>query len=52
MIVRIISGKSTFLNFLLGLNIILETNTDIKKFVCIIRYNQLINEPKAYSVIL
>ena len=29
MIVRIISGKSTFLNFLLGLNNILETNTNI-----------------------
>ena len=50
---RISSGKSTFLNFLLGLNNILETNTNIAtKFVCIIRYNQLLNEPKAYSVIL
>jgi len=50
---RISSGKSTFLNFLLGLKNILETSTDIAtKFVCIIRFNQLINKPKAYSVIL
>ena len=50
---RISSGKSTFLNSLLGLNNILESNTDITtKFVCIIRHNQLLNEPKAYSVIL
>ena len=50
---RISSGKSTFLNFLLGLKNILETNTNIAtKFVCIIRFNQLINKPKAYSVIL
>ena len=33
MIVRIISGKSTFLNFLLGLNNILDTNTDIAKYL-------------------
>ena len=50
---RISSGKSTFLNFLLGLNNILESNTNIStKFVCIIRHNPLLNEPKAYSVIL
>jgi len=50
---RISSGKSTFLNFLLGLNNKLETNTNIStKFVCIIRDNQSLNEPKAYSIIL
>ena len=50
---RISSGKSTFLNFLSGLKNILESNTDIStKIVCIIRHNPLVNEPKAYSVIL
>ena len=48
---RISSGKSTFLNSLLGLNNILESNTDITtKFVCIIRHNQLLDKPKIYSV--
>jgi hypothetical protein len=40
------SGKSTFLNSLLGINY-LETKDDITtKFICIIRYNNEINEPK------
>ena len=40
------SGKSTFLNSLLGINY-LETKIDITtKFICIIRYNNEINEPK------
>ena len=48
---RISSGKSTFLNAILGLNNILESNTDITtKFVCIIRHNQFIDKPKVYSV--
>ncbi len=48
---RISSGKSTFLNAILGLNNILESNTDITtKFVCIIRHNQLLDKPKIYSV--
>ena len=50
---RISSGKSTFLNFLLGLNHILQSNTNnTTKFVCIIRHNPLLNKPKAYEVIL
>ena len=48
---RISSGKSTFLNAILGLNNILESNTNITtKFVCIIRHNQLLDKPKVYSV--
>ena len=48
---RISSGKSTFLNAILGLDNILESNTDITtKFVCIIRHNQLLDKPKIYSV--
>ena len=50
---RISSGKSTFLNSILGLNNILESNSKITtKFVCIIRHDSLLTEPKAYSVIL
>ena len=50
---RINSGKSTFLNSILGLNNILESNSNITtKFVCIIRHDSLLTEPKAYSVIL
>ncbi len=50
---RISSGKSTFLNFLLGLNDILQENTNnTTKFVCIIRHNPSLNKPKAYEVIL
>lgn len=46
------SGKSTFLNSLLGIEI-LETKDDITtKFVCIIRYNPNITIPKFYHVIL
>ena len=48
---RISCGKSTFLNFLTGLNNGLETDTQITtKVVCIIRHNILAIEPKAYSV--
>ena len=44
------SGKSTFLNSLLGINY-LETKIDITtKFICIIRYNNEINEPKFYHL--
>ena len=50
---RISSGKSTFLNSILGLNNILESNSNITtKFVCIIRHDSLLTEPKVYSVIL
>ena len=48
---RISSGKSTFLNFLLGLKDILQTDTKITtRFVCIIRYNEEAENPKAYNV--
>ena len=48
---RISSGKSTFLNFLLGLKDILQTDTKITtRFVCIIRYNEEAEKPKAYNV--
>ena len=49
---KISSGKSTFLNSLLGLDC-LESNTIITtKFICIIRHNQEISTPKLYPVIL
>ena len=48
---RISSGKSTFLNFLLGLKDILQTDTKITtRFVCIIRYNEKAEKPKAFNV--
>ena len=44
------SGKSTFLNSLLGITY-LETKDDITtKFVCIIRYNENANEPIFYHL--
>ena len=44
-------GKSSFLNYLLKLNKILETNEDIAtKFVCFIRHVKGIKRPKIYSV--
>ena len=41
------SGKSLFLNNLLGLNL-LESITS--KFVCIIRHNKFLLEPKFYHI--
>ena len=44
------SGKSTFLNSLLGINV-LEAKDDITtKFVCIIRHNPKLNEPIFYHI--
>jgi len=49
---KISSGKSTFLNSLLGLDC-LESNEEITtKFICIIRHNQELTAPKLYPVIL
>ena len=49
---KISSGKSTFLNSLLGLDC-LESNTIITtKFICIIRHNKELSTPKLYPVIL
>lgn len=44
-------GKSSFLNYLLKLHKILETNEDIAtKFVCFIRHSKGLKKPKIYSV--
>ena len=44
------SGKSTFLNSLLGLDL-LETKDDVTtKFVCIIRHNKSLTQPKFYHI--
>ena len=44
------SRKSTFLNSLLGIDV-LETKDDvIKKFVCIIRHNSKLKQPKFYHI--
>ena len=44
------SGKSTFLNSLLGLDV-LETKDDVTtKFVCIIRHNKSLSQPKFYHI--
>ena len=44
------SGKSTFLNSLLGLDL-LETKDDVTtKFVCIIRHNKFLSQPKFYHI--
>ena len=44
-------GKSTFINYLLKLHNILEADEDIAtKFVCIIRHNKDLKEPKIYTV--
>ena len=46
------SGKSTFLNSLLGIDV-LETKDDVTtKFVCIIRHNSKLKLPKFYHIIL
>ena len=44
------SGKSTFLNVILQNNY-LETDTNIAtKFICILRHNRFLREPKLYKV--
>ena len=49
---KISSGKSTFLNSLLGLDC-LESDTIITtKFICIIRHNRELSAPKLFPVIL
>ena len=49
---KISSGKSTFLNSLLGLNC-LESDTKLTtKFICIIRHNKELSKPKLFPVIL
>ena len=49
---KISSGKSTFLNSLLGLDC-LESDTIITtKFICIIRHNKELSAPKLFPVIL
>lgn len=45
------SGKSTFLNYLLNLNNLLEMDEQITtKFICIIRHNKTLKNPKLYKV--
>lgn len=45
------SGKSTFLNYLLNLNNLLEMDEQIStKFICIIRHNKTLKNPKLYEV--
>ena len=45
------SGKSTFLNYLLNLNNLLEMDEQITtKFICIIRNNKKLKKPKLYNV--
>jgi len=47
------AGKSTFLNYLLNLDTLLEIGNDIcTQFICIIRNNKDLKEPKLYNVIL
>ena len=49
---KCISGKSTFLNYLLGLNDILQVKNDITtKFICFIRHNKNNEVPKFYEAI-
>ena len=44
------SGKTSFLYSLLGINC-LESNSDSStNFICIIRYNPKLNEPKVYHL--
>jgi len=49
---KIISGKSTLLNYILNLHGIFETNYNVStRFVCIIRHNpNLLDGPKIYNV--
>ena len=46
------SGKSTFLNSLLGIDVLEAKDNITTKFVCIIRYNPDLKLPKFYHVIL
>ena len=46
------SGKSTFLNSLLGIDVLEAKDNITTKFVCIIRYNSKLQSPKFYHVIL
>lgn len=46
------SGKSTFLNSLLGIDVLEAKDNITTKFVCIIRYNPDLELPKFYHVIL
>ena len=46
------SGKSTFLNSLLGIDVLEAKDNITTKFVCIIRYNADLLLPKFYHVIL
>jgi len=49
---KISSGKSTFLNYFLGLKDILEMKSDITtKFICFIRHNKRNEVPKFYEVL-
>ena len=50
---EISSGKSTFLNYFLKLNGILQINDNITtKFICIIRHNKKLKYPKLYKAII
>ena len=49
---KISSGKSTFLNYLLGLKDILQVKSEVAtKFVCFIRHNKNNDVPKFYEAI-
>ena len=49
---KISSGKSTFLNYLLGLKDVLQVKSDVAtKFVCFIRHNKNNAVPKFYEAI-
>ncbi len=49
---KILEGKSTFLNSLLGLDCLESDITIITKFICIIKDNKELSTPKLYLVIL
>ena len=49
---KISAGKSTFLNSLLGLDCLESNITITTKFICIIRHNKELSNPKLYPVIL
>ena len=44
------SGKSLFLDNLLGLNLLESSSSITSKFVCIIRHNKSLLEPKFYHI--
>ena len=49
---KISSGKSTFLNYLLGLKDVLQMKSEVAtKFVCFIRHNKNNEVPKFYEAI-